>query len=177
MFVFSSCATLVTWFRPNNFTYLYESEYTGIDTLINIDGYYYSDSLKYKDFFLFYRDGSIAETPVKYMDKNNKENKSMYNVRWGVYKFAGDTIIAQIISNLGGTRDMEAVTKKYVIKSKTEIEYYSSSYLGSTNDDMLMKIPLYFCPYPNRLDSINWVKDHRWFWMDKKAYKEYKKNK
>ena len=81
MFVFSSCATIVTWFRPGNFTYLYEDKYTGIDTLIHVDGYYHSapDSNFIVHSVLFFRDGSTARVRIKkenkYYDKVNNKNK------------------------------------------------------------------------------------------------------
>jgi hypothetical protein len=34
---------------------------------------------------------------------------------------------------------------------------------------------MHFHPLPNRLDSTCWVKNKKWFWKDREAYKKYKK--
>ena len=182
MFVFSSCATIVTWFRPGYFTHLYDGKYTGIDTLINVDGYYYSDPDSNLNInrVMFFRDGSIARTKSKeeneIYDKNNKDNNK-FTPRWGVYRLERDTIISQFILYFGGAESMGTSLDTYVIKSKSEIEFYSTNKPFYTKNMERVGIPLYFHPYPDRIDSTHWVKDHRWFWKDKKAYKEYKKNK
>ena len=175
MFCFNSCHIMVTWFKPKNFTFLYEEQNTGIDTLINVDGYYYSDSIPFNNFYLLYRDGSIRNTSEKGITKSN--HKYSASPVWGVYKIMGDTITSQLIMNFGGSRDMGVKTDKFIIKSKNELEYYSTSCCNSNPNDVIIKQSLYFYSYPNRSDSAHWVKNHRWFWKDKETYKEYKKRK
>ena len=176
LFFFSSCSIIVTWFKPGGFTQRYDGKYTGIDTLLNIDGYFYSDSTQYT--VLFYRDGTIANYSApqedKYFDKDTK-NKYVYIPRWGVYRLYGDTVKAQTILNFGGMKSMGTGIDTYVIKSKTEIELYSTNKDYTSRKEDIVKVPLYYHPYSNRLDSTHyWVEKRRWFW-DKKAYKERKK--
>jgi len=173
LLLFSSCSIIVTWFKPKGFTYLYDGKYTGIDTLLNIDGYFYSDSTH--NTVLFYRDGTVAISSLpknkEFFDKENK-NKFFYTPRWGRYRLYGDTVKTQTILNFGGMESMRTGFNTYVIKSKNEIEYYSRTQKDST---FIYRIPLYFHPYSNRLDSAHyWVEKRKWFW-DKEAYKERKK--
>jgi len=172
LLLFSSCSIIVTWFKPKGFTYLYDGKYTGIDTLLNIDGYFYSDSTQHTA--LFYRDGTaaifFAPENEEFFDKENK-NKFIYIPRWGGYRLYGDTVKTQTILNFGGMESMGTGFNTYVIKSKNEIEYYFHKQKDST---FIYRTPLYYHPYSNRLDSAHWVKKRKWFW-DKEAYKERKK--
>jgi len=170
---FSSCSIIVTWFKPKYFTAEYDGKYTGIDTMLNIDGYFYSDSTH--DNVVLYRDGTIGAV-IANRDYFSKENKNDYGISWGIYTIKNDTIKAQTILNFGGMENMRTGFNTYIIKSKNEIEYYSRhtdrDFLNS--EKTLKKIPLYYHPDPNRLDSAHWVKKRKWFW-DKEAYKERKK--
>ena len=180
LFGFSSCAIIMESFKPKGFTYRYKAEYTGIDTLLNIDGYFLNDSSCKA--VMFYRDGSAAVMEV--VDEGDllqeNKNKYYYYPRWGSYRIEGDTIKAQIIYSYGGTRSIEAGFYCYIIKSRDSLEYFTRGYYTDSTAfkkkyvEETVNIPLIYHPYPGRMDSINWTKKHRWFW-DKEAYKNRKK--
>jgi hypothetical protein len=175
--LFHSCATIQTWFKPKGFTYLYDGKYTGIDSLLNIDGYYYSDSTQHG--VLFYRDGSIAS--FRSLKSRNFFDKKFYDynkylIYYGVYSLGRrDTIKAQTIINLGGMESMRTGFDTYILKSRNKIEYFSGNdnniYI---NHEDTFRIPMYYHPYPNRIDSAHWVKKRKWFW-NKKAWENRKK--
>lgn len=185
IFCFSSCAIVFTWFRPKGFTFRYNGEYTRLDSLINIDGYYYSDSTHHT--VLFYRDGSVAQmygySEKEYFDKKNKE-KYKYVTHWGIYRLVSDTIKAQFVLSLGGQETMKTDHYNFIIKSKDEMEYNIEGYFMNDSItpwdrifiDDTVKISLKYHSYPNRMDSAHWVKKRKWFW-DKEAYKKREKEK
>ena len=111
----------------NSFTYCFDGKYTGIDTLINIHGFYketviYNASLKdtSHQYFMFYDNGIFVwNIRDSYYDEKRKKNvikdvelflkdfaensetscaKSFYLYFWGGYIICGDTIKMQKMS-------------------------------------------------------------------------------
>jgi hypothetical protein len=178
LYALSSCTALRRSFKPSGFTYKYDGKYTGLDTLIDIDGYYKSierqsepnpnpDSriTRYHSALMFYRDGLvcyiISDNPWKtFRDR-------LYPVRsWGTYKVYGDTIKCQFISDLGAMGGVPVRFITYHIVSKAKIEEIDRE--GG-------KIMHSFYPLENRIDSTewNWALKKKWFW-EKEAWKNRK---
>lgn len=102
----SGCVTI----KPKDFTYLYTAEYTGLDTLINIDGYYVAQrecDSTFFSVFMFYPDGlfTIATTSnvsdlQDCFERGGKSNLCQYP-SWGTYRIDGNTIKTQTIRQEG----------------------------------------------------------------------------
>jgi len=122
----SSCASisLNNDFKriASKFTNHYTGEDTGIDSVLNINGFFY-DSLhvNYDSNTMFFKNGLVVEgiVDVKRLKSNEDQNIALllkeictfydinhlygfYNVGWGSYKLCGDTIKIQMIKYHGG---------------------------------------------------------------------------
>ena len=141
--------------KPKDFTNLYDGKYTGLDTLINIDGVYYNKYNKLA--VLFYRDGiSIYSSYIDIVSDYTKGSgwdiyKGESKIIYGRYIVSGDTIIAQQIRTTF-TDGTQCSTYKYLIKSKTEII--------ETKSKSVFK----FYPLENRMDSTTWLLNKKWFY-------------
>jgi hypothetical protein len=106
----------------SKFTYYYTGEDTGIDSVLNVNGFFY-DSLhvNYDSNIMFFKNGMVVENIVDGKRLKNKEDQNIalllneicefddiehlydfYNVNWGSYKLCGDTIKIQMIKYHGG---------------------------------------------------------------------------
>ncbi|MFV0331032.1 MAG: hypothetical protein ACK5KL_14650 [Dysgonomonas sp.] len=96
---------------PKNFTYRYEDKNTGLDKLIDINGYYVSqhrcDSTFYS-MYMFYTNGlfTIATTSeilpelIDCFENGGQSDICKYPL-WGTYKVEGDLIKTQVIREEG----------------------------------------------------------------------------
>ncbi len=175
----SSCIAFERSFRPSGFTYKYDGKYTGLDTLIDIDGYYksverqaepvpnpYSQVVRYHSALMFYRDGLVCNVTSDNPWKAFRDR--LYPVStWGTYRVYGDTVKCQFITDLGAMRGVVVTSRVYHIVSKTEIEEID----GDRN-----KIMHSFYPLESRIDSTewNWLLNKKWFW-DADAYRNRNK--
>jgi len=172
----SSCATMMELSRPKGFTYKYDAKYTGIDTLLNVDGYFFGSN---RHALYIYRDGTMANYET--WKPTSFDTKDKFFPQWGVYRVMSDTIKAQTIVNLGGSGPMRTGMYTYIIRSKDEVELFSEAFYVNNPESLkknlkvdTLSIPLKFTSYPNRTDSAHWVKKHKWFW-DKEARKNRNK--
>lgn len=158
-------------FKPSGFKYKYTGKYTGLDTLIFIDGYYksverqsiYDD--KYHSALMFYRDGIVCFSSTTNLLKSFRDG--IYPPGWGTYRIYGDTIRSQIIP-IESTQNGAPISKSmYIILSDTTI---------AEIDREGKKVLHTFYPLEERIDSTNWLLKKKWFW-EKEAYKKHKKNK
>ena len=110
LFILNSCAIA---FIPKKMTYKFSTDNTGIDSLINVDGFYISEfkrnGIKTHTALLLYRDGSVAY-PIRNLfsseeyvvnnlvDKQTSKAKrfSTFWGGWGVYKLKEDTIKMEV---------------------------------------------------------------------------------
>lgn len=104
--IFYACAI-----QPKNFTYHYKNEYTGLDKLIDINGYYVSqhgcDSTFYS-MYMFYPNGlfTIATTSkilpelIDCFTHGGISPICQYPL-WGTYQLEGDLIKTQVIRKEG----------------------------------------------------------------------------
>ena len=96
---------------PKNFTYRYTGENTGLDKLIDINGYYISqhgcDSAFYS-MYMFYPDGlftiattsKISDELIDCFEKGGKSNICRYPL-WGTYRIEGNLIKTQAVRTEG----------------------------------------------------------------------------
>ena len=94
---------------------------------------------------------------------------------WGCYKIEGNQIFAQDLSHSDFSYQMQS--SKFEITSDTTLLcYYITSSPTPKQEFIWQKdtVEYTFHPLENRVDSTNCIKAHKWFWVDKEAYKEYK---
>lgn len=130
--------------KPVDFEYVYDRTYTGLDTLINIDGYYIiqreCDSAFYSA-LMFYPDGlfsiitgsDLSDAAGCLADNNNRT--ICKSISWGGYRIVNDTIKTQEVRQEGMgfctifrdyimTADKNIINiSDYVIPENTKIGY------------------------------------------------------
>lgn len=99
-----------TVIKPKDFTYLFDNEYTGIDTLIRTNGYYAvqrgCDSSLHT-LFMFYTNGLFVNATdtnartLKICFESNADLRTCRYLLWGTYRITGDTIHTQTIKQEG----------------------------------------------------------------------------
>ena len=180
--LFCSCAPIsyryVKSYSSNKF-----DRCTGLDTLINVNGYYRLieniDTIN----IIFFNDGTYVErfdieNILIQKDRNEKKHILGY---YGIYKIDSDTIKIELISE--GSLNMMSSLRRiwYVIKDKETLEHiYSNSLYFTNNGSYDYKE---FFPSKNSyakfvpLDSIphfdNVLKKDKFFWEDEKEWREY----
>jgi len=195
--IFSSTITSCFYYGKTTirkFRLCYENIYTGIDTLIKIDGFYdmnisfCEDKSWNNGKVVFYSNGMFLENPqlenIKEFNLNIETIGKWWN--WGVYRLSNDTIIGQTLHIDGATSSCESVYYK-IIDSCTIQRIHpvdrSNYYINETYDYR----PLYFYKFsyskahfvpfdslPN--PDVSKAKSKKWFWCDKKEYKKWKKS-
>jgi hypothetical protein len=178
--VCSSCGYyIVPEHIKQNFTYCYDGMDTGIDTLINIEGYFVQDHI----IRIFYKDGIYVIGGFRTIDDFNEfikkiesNRKAMSNFHkwytWGRYIICGDTIKLQAVERpvFGSTSSIwYSVKGKYkVLDRNTIIGIYPSSKERIP--------PTKFVPLTIKPDSNCWLKEKKWFWCNEEDWKAYKKS-
>ena len=183
----SSCRCLITpQYVKEYFNYCYDGAYTGIDTLINIEGYYshhHSDSPR----LMFYKDGicingfgvgvwggKTVQTQFEEVVNNPRELKAFHRSgSWGCYIISGDTIkIRTVRRPVCGSTDItwRLEVERYKIIDKNTLErIYPPASVGN------QWAPTKFYPLTVRPNSDCSLKKKKWFWCNKEQYKEYKR--
>lgn len=157
---------------PKNYTYFYEKQNTGLDQLIDIDGYYVSQfgcDSTFFSVFMFYPDGlfTIATTSDLSSELidcfvNGGKSKICKYPLWGVYQLEGNTIRTQVIVTEGNGctifRDYKILGKRqivnisdYVEPEKTNLGYFANYPSFSVNE---CAEPAMFYSSTQKRDSI-----------------------
>lgn len=132
---------------PNNYSYFYDKQNTGLDQLIDLDGYYVSQfgcDSTFFSVFMFYPDGlftiaTASEVSPELIDcfVNGGKSKICQYPLWGVYRLEGDTIKTQVIVTEGsgctifrdykilGQREIVNISD-YVEPEKTNLGYFAN---------------------------------------------------
>jgi hypothetical protein len=181
------------------FTYCYNGNYTGIDSLINIDGYYHfppkskdKESLgnvKAYHNCMFFKDGFFVFDVCLECLKSDEtiEHTDFYKGggRWGLYKIDGDVIKTYSLNPLGSmSLDLSEIWFK-IIDNKTILYLQSKSEVPNNQEDLIKLDKFseiyevygnfkYFehLPDPNK----TWLKKEKWIWCNEPEYKEWKKH-
>ena len=190
-----ACLTFSCISIPRNikkaFTFCYTDTYTGIDTLINIDGHYSA--------LIFYENGLVAQ--LIYSDANQlqrndfsliervtenpetKESKSFYNfIDCGSYVIDRDMIKVQMLHNHHSINDeWDGREEWYKIIDKNTL-LFVERFLLTTNKRQKeqfsrnYKYPqeqVIFVPLPVKLPlEYHWILKKKWFWCNNQDWKE-----
>lgn len=186
------------WGAKRDIDFCYRGSYTGIDTIINTDGYYYlrqDDSSRFDGYsFIFFKDGFFAYSPFSDPNitvKNNGEimkiDKAINGYFVGTYKIDNDTIKAQFSNppnamswtmtelwfEIVNNNTIRAINIPDNIIKKREQIRNTATYHREEKQDIVF-IPLAKLPNPD--DS--WIKKRKWFWCEDALYNDWmNKNK
>ena len=163
------------------FIYCYNGNNTGLDTLIDIDGYYTMNKIftkqgntksynKYN--FVFYNDGFF----IYRFD-------TLYNFNLcGRYIVSKDTIKAQFLDKSHVNPEINEIWLKIIDKNRI-LWLYEKPWTKMTAKDIedfrkkdyyrvdtAHFVPLKELPNPDKF----WIKRQKFFWCDKEKYKEFK---
>jgi hypothetical protein len=169
--ILNSCIPVPIRFSVGNrFTNKFDGKYTGLDTILNVDGYYNIDN-KFK--YLFYRDGTIVNGGIIDKSKFTSKDTLYYINGWGHYTIKMDTIKAQFIILPGVIWDCCTLAPVYVfdawfkiLNKDTIIEVYNCEIGESYQKNSIVKRTASFHPFIDRPDSNCWLKTKPWAWKD-----------
>lgn len=159
--LFNGCTIFRGIYAPKSFTYKYDGEYTGIDTLIFTNGYYKIQEPKYdyagKPFYsnlLFYENGLVCYAIADNASVIFKEG--LYPVSaWGSYQIIADTIKCQFITDDGVMSGINISKRNYIIDSKSQISEINIHEIN---------LRYSFQPLDSRIGYDNWLLKKKWFW-------------
>lgn len=177
-----SCAV-----QPKDFTYNYRAENTGLDTMINMKGYYvlpHGSDTSFYSMFMFYPDGlfTIATTSKLIPELNdcfeNGGNNSICSYPlWGTYRIDQDTIRTQTIRLEGNGF---VIFRDFLINSDSTLSYLND-YVNSEHINLgyMANYPSFkgnrcnirssFYPLSNKRDSQDCpLLNKKWFIDDRK---------
>lgn len=172
--------------------FCYTAKYNGIDTLVNIEGYYrtminrsdepFDSIMEYS--FIFYGDGFVLFTPWQSPESLIDDGDIGFFYE-GVYKVINDTIKVQF-SNPPKSMSWSMTELWYKIIDSNTLVYVSIPIdhiieRNKTRNTATFKLKehiIQFVPY-NSLPctDIGWLKKRKWFWCDENAYREWNKNR
>ena len=172
------------------------SKDTGIDSLININGYY-SVNVKWEEYyrgeyvgtresirkFMFFANGSFFDD-VHY----SEEGDSIIGYQFcGNFKIQGDTIKAHGINHPSLMAPWAAWETWYKVINKNEIAVIKSFPIHPMTDSDWKLFDEYesrrersigfFTPVSNMPYFDCWLKQEKWFWCSEEKYKKYQQNK
>ncbi len=184
LFVMHSCYT-VNKSVIQDLDYCYSKSETGIESIININGYYEISYISIneirKEAVVFYDDGIYLEFPSVEMllDSHSISKKSWgeMNVKCGIYKLLQDTIKVQYVYIGSATSGCETIFYKVKRFDSIEKVFYGNC---DTPPRMFLKnnqvsVSINFIPY-FKIPNANqiWLKQKKWFWCNKDEWKAYR---
>lgn len=159
-------------FDSDRFVFKFDGKDKGLDSLINIDGYYYlkTDVDKCSE-MMFYRDGTYSSCP-DYLHNSEIEDTINSIRSWGSYRIFHDTIKIQSIYKVVNFPYYKFMDERWfkVIGRDTIVEvFYSCYYYGDPKYDLTFKYndTAIFIPLETRPDSTCWLKEEDWAWEKK----------
>mgnify|MGYP001168281205 FL=1 len=192
IFCVTSCIMVPKGVREN-FNYCFDGKKTGLDSLININGFYYlGEDYEYltNGEFIFYDNGFVRSGHGKSWSEQNFDNSIQYG-SYGKYSLSNDTIKMQIISSPEGMGVTEyKIWFKIINYNSIEVIYQgklndiTKSDLKKFKDDVKSDIfykkkgSIYKISPTKRKSDINktYIIHKKWFWCNELDYKTYKKN-
>lgn len=196
-FYIEGCIAQRPWGAKRDSNFCYCGNYTGIDTLIKIIGYYsYSEreSSRYDGkSFIFFKDGFFTYSPFSDPNmtvKNNGEVKKIVKpingYFTGIYKINNDTIKAQF-SNPPNAMSwgMTEIWFEIVDNNTLRVINVPDSIISRANqirntstyrlkEEYLVSFkPLSILPNPDD----DWIKERKWFWCNDALYKEWQRKR
>ena len=176
-FAINSCNVIKCDNAYPYFSLRYNGQYTGIDTLINVDGYYTSiigvtPSL---ESFSFYRDGSLfgyfSSNKIYYYGLNDQifeklelglmtDSIKTWSIGFGLYKISNDTIKLQLYKNYGmGNKIYHEVWFKILSREKLLVIKYKGidRFCDYCTEYLNQELVFYPAWRPDSTD--NWLRD------------------
>jgi hypothetical protein len=189
LLLFAGCANQPSYRSvKKHFTNKLEGGFTGLDSLIDINGYYSMRDLSherenpdYRYNIIFFKDGMFARQffpswlPAKVEDVENFGASE-----WGVYRIEGDTIKTQGIHHgtwivpYGGLEEWYKIINKTCIKNiygkflPEQKEFYSYMYYSPAEF-----IPLSIIPSSDHC----WLRYDKHFWRNESDWKAYRERR
>ncbi|MCL2683096.1 MAG: hypothetical protein FWE63_06405 [Bacteroidales bacterium] len=176
----------------------YDGTLTGIDTILDLSGYFLANSFvpfrngslaKVCQFLVFYNDGMVFRSGVTipvipvFDDCNTYIQRQLYEAYsdrlgsgdWGLYELKDDIIKVQFVTRANPPVSPDSYIVRYKVIDRHTIQevvglgFEKSGYppgVGETYSFMSVeKLPSSEC----------WLKSEKWFWCDKKQYRQHKK--
>lgn len=163
----------------HEFTYCFDGKVTGLDTLINTNGYYLN--YKVRD-YIFYNYGFTKTANFEHWKEQVPTESSKYGI-YGVYNVFNDTIKVQYITPPNGkTQGKYDVWFKVIDKNTIQMIYYGGRkrYISNvdvedfkTNSYYSLNDMVVFKFHPLKaLPDIKetFVYDKKWFWCNEDVY-------
>jgi hypothetical protein len=195
----SSCGCTAPKFIKDNFTYCFDGIDTGIDSLINVEGYYVIFDIERDSrlHLMFYKDGTYIEgfsssyyksiqSLFEEMMNDPNKLKGFHKYReWGRYIICSDTIKVQTVERPGaGSMSriwwFSEVWFK-IIDRNTIVGIYPTKSLVRYPEGIEVKnymrnygIPARFYPLSVKPNSDCFLKKEDWFWCNEELYRQYK---
>jgi len=187
------CIAQRPWGAKRDTDFCYTGTYTGIDTLINVNGYYYftnGDSSRYDGgSYFFFIDGFFAYSPFSNPNltiANNGEikkiEKTINDYFTGVYKIENGTIKAQFSNppnsmswamtelwfKIVDSNTLMAVRVPDAIIKKEQKIRNTTAYRHQQAYKISF-VPMKTLPNPEK----SWIKKRKWFWCNDTLYKKW----
>ncbi len=178
----------------NNFNKCYDGRNTGIERILNIDGYYKSktlykgvryDSQKNPIYYdvstdiIFYKDGIFGYN-FNIPEDTNYQPASVYQ---GLYTFSSDTIKTQYLNKPSYMAPWEAWEVWYLVVSRSEIkeirkfpihEMSKSDWINFYDYGVDKMHDSYIFTSNSKIyNSESWLKKEKWFWCNEKDYQNF----
>lgn len=162
--VFTTCITK-SWSKPKGFTFQYEKKDTGLDQLIDIDGFF-AFSFDANRGLVFFADGLVCNISIL--------SNGIIDYRlWGLYIVENDIIKTQFILD-GGINGFDINRDFFRIIDRNEIK--REAYLSYQDNYVTERqYSLFYTPLPQSVSiETCWLLKKKWFWT-KEAWEKRKK--
>ena len=193
LMIMSSCT--VPRHIKNAFIGCYDDTPTGIDTLLDLSGCFWtSSSVPFRNeglateyrFLIFYNDGIVvrygATSPqfgykvyaaiqheLNQINVDSQKYKYFWGggnfYKWGLYKMENNTIEIQFIYRPSIQEGYHSSVVRYRVIDKHTIQELLFNDVKETYN---------FMPIEKLPSSECWLKSEKWFWCDEELYKQYK---
>ena len=187
-----------------SFTYCWSENKTGLDSLLNLKGFFHATNVVYKDSvskiidfgatyypcYVFFQNGfSARNLPLEWYLKDHKVNEPPNTYTsgsvWGLYKIYGDTIKVQYIPKPGGMSCKKIEIWFKIINKNTIQELYFKygnsityeevrNYQKNKNVNDFMQF-VSLDTLPDPYSS--WIIKEKWFWCNEEDYEEFMRQK
>lgn len=192
LFAVSSCIT-PRW-AIDDFTYCFDNENTGLDSMLNLNGFYLISSkdqdkstmFKKRMEYMFYKNGFSWSGYGGYWLNGSHDKQPKYS-RFGIYILAHDTIKVQYMASPQSQPSGKSEVWFRILNRNSIELIYKGKGGDITKDDLAnFKSDSFYNKYGFKygfqpLDRMPYINDtyiinKKWFWCDKEKYKEWKKN-
>ena len=193
LMILNSC--VVSRYIKKNFIGCYDGTPTGIDTLLDLSGYFlkspnFSDKngscLSGCQFLVFYNDGMVfrGEWTSLFGNCNTFIQRHFYKaypdrlngVEWGLYKLTNNIIKVQFVEpGSPGSQGYSSIVRYKVIDRHTIQEVIGFDLEGRPSNIEVVDI-YRFVPIDKLPPSDCWLKSKKWFWCNEEMYMKYKQN-